>query len=437
VHRGELYSTAVYQRVGFLYAPFNRSAPWWAIHDVVLKMLLTGMLIYVPKEERAGIAIILCMIAIANLNYFRPHKSLLLFWLSQLAFLITSTKYVFATVLSAIDQDGSPDTTARVLTVGTFLIALDVCFILVAIGTICAAALLLRRKIRAQEDERAISSGEAPPNGRTTNATDTNLTRILPVHAAPAVMMGSQQQQENDDDVDDDVDDVQAFPDDEDHVVGTHELSMTRTRSTIAKVMAVQDSYHAHEARLREEHAERGAQQKRRTQLRLLLRTQLRQTRALKKVPAFAPLDEAAISKVVDRMQYKKFAKGDLLCKEGDAADTFYVIMQGQCTVTVGSVRVGKVHRLEFVGETALESIRADGAAAAAAARVRSATVKVESESAMVLSLSRKEFASLVADDTVRPEVVSAMREVREARLLLNRELLEGGASGVTEGHAD
>ena len=75
VNRGELYSTAVYQRVGFLYDPYNRSAPWWAIHDVVLKMLLTGMLIYVPEEERAAIAVVLCMLAIANLNYFRPQIS--------------------------------------------------------------------------------------------------------------------------------------------------------------------------------------------------------------------------------------------------------------------------------------------------------------------------------------------------------------------------
>lgn len=42
---------------------------------------------------------------------------------------------------------------------------------------------------------------------------------------------------------DDDVDDVQAFPDDEDHIVGTLELP--------AKVVAVQDSFDAHEARLR------------------------------------------------------------------------------------------------------------------------------------------------------------------------------------------
>ena len=74
LHRKNLYSMSVYQHVGFLYEPYNRSAPWWAIHDVILKMLLTGMLIYVPEEERAGIAVILCTVAIVNLNYFRPCK---------------------------------------------------------------------------------------------------------------------------------------------------------------------------------------------------------------------------------------------------------------------------------------------------------------------------------------------------------------------------
>ena len=40
-------------------------------------MILTGMLIYVPPAERAGVAALVCMIAIANLNYFRPHKNTL------------------------------------------------------------------------------------------------------------------------------------------------------------------------------------------------------------------------------------------------------------------------------------------------------------------------------------------------------------------------
>ena len=53
----------------------NRGAEFWQLHDVILKMILTGMLIYVPPAERAGVAALVCMIAIANLNYFRPHKN--------------------------------------------------------------------------------------------------------------------------------------------------------------------------------------------------------------------------------------------------------------------------------------------------------------------------------------------------------------------------
>ena len=40
-----------------------------------MKMLLTGMLIYVPSTSRAGIATLVCMLAIANVNFFQPHKN--------------------------------------------------------------------------------------------------------------------------------------------------------------------------------------------------------------------------------------------------------------------------------------------------------------------------------------------------------------------------
>ncbi len=45
VHRKELYSTSVFQTLGWLYQPFVRGAEFWQVHDVLLKMVLTGMLI--------------------------------------------------------------------------------------------------------------------------------------------------------------------------------------------------------------------------------------------------------------------------------------------------------------------------------------------------------------------------------------------------------
>ena len=445
VHRGELYSTAVYQRVGFLYAPFNRSAPWWAIHDVVLKMLLTGMLIYVPKEERAGIAIILCMIAIANLNYFRPHKSLLLFWLSQLAFLITSTKYVFATVLSAIDQDGSPDTTARVLTVGTFLIALDVCFILVAIGTICAAALLLRRKIRAQEDERAISSGEAPSNGRTTSATDTNLARVLPVHVAPVVMMGSQQQQHYD--PQQHQHQQQPLPDDP-------TMAATIASEHESVVNNITASFDLHEKALQRTQSRRQNKSRRRTEMRLAARMKVKQSKCLQKVPIFAGLSPAAIEALLSKMKYSKLTKGAVLCKQGDPADEFYVVVNGVLAVTVEQpapptdnttdtagtssspgrsvveLRVGTLQALDFAGENAVVGgdETAEESGSSSSARYRAATLTVESDAVELLRLSTEDWQWLVQSGVMGADITAGVESGLSQREKQNLATMVAGA---------
>ena len=68
INRKELYSTSIYQTVGWLYDPFVRGAEFWQVHDVLLKMLLTGMLIYVPAASRAAIATLVCVVACCNLN---------------------------------------------------------------------------------------------------------------------------------------------------------------------------------------------------------------------------------------------------------------------------------------------------------------------------------------------------------------------------------
>ena len=71
-HRKNLYSTSIYSKVGWLYDPYVRGAEFWQVHDVMVKMILTGMLIYIPPTSRAGVAILVCVGAIANLNYFQP-----------------------------------------------------------------------------------------------------------------------------------------------------------------------------------------------------------------------------------------------------------------------------------------------------------------------------------------------------------------------------
>jgi CRP-like cAMP-binding protein len=49
----------------------------------------------------------------------------------------------------------------------------------------------------------------------------------------------------------------------------------------------------------------------------------------------FSDCDSVTIDKIVDAMKYERFQPGDVLCEQGDRADRFYVIVMGQCGVTV------------------------------------------------------------------------------------------------------
>merc|ERR1711865_277271 len=141
-HRNELYSTSVYQRIGWLYDPYVRGAEFWQVHDVLMKMVLTGMLIYIPTASRAGIAALLCMVALCNLNYFRPHKNKVLFWLSQISFLTTGSKYIVALLLTAEMK------TEELKLVGGLLIGLDLGFIVASIISVVISIWMLHRKFK-------------------------------------------------------------------------------------------------------------------------------------------------------------------------------------------------------------------------------------------------------------------------------------------------
>lgn len=52
----------------------NRGGEYWEIHEVLRKMILTGLLVFVPPYSRAAVAILVSVIVVANLNYVKPHK---------------------------------------------------------------------------------------------------------------------------------------------------------------------------------------------------------------------------------------------------------------------------------------------------------------------------------------------------------------------------
>jgi CRP-like cAMP-binding protein len=382
VHRRELYSTSVYQTIGWLYDPYVRGAEFWQVHDVLLKMVLTGMLIYVPTIARASVAIILCLLAIANLNFFEPHKNRVLFWLTQLSFLVTATKYVTTLMLGAQDEDLSKE---GHLTIGTLLISLDIFFLISSIISIIMAFWLLRAKMKSVNLEEELKKERLEQRARIQQKRRKSLTNgaedvpkekrrlslfssrrksktgplVFPIPQLHEREQHKQHQQSEADSQTDagdrssgetvtkiiidseeheSVTDLPIFPTrEEDAIVPLYTPLETQQRrsSTVRTVDALMSSFDKHTKSLHREQSQRQQQQKRQTQLRVLARARVKQTNALSKISMFSDCNSDTVGKIVDSMTYDRFQPGDVLCNQGDVADRFFVIVTGQCGVTV------------------------------------------------------------------------------------------------------
>ena len=403
IHRKELYSTSVYQTVGWLYDPFVRGSEFWQVHDVLLKMVLTGMLIYVPNLARASVAIILCVVAILNLNFFQPHKNRVLFWLTQLSFLVTVAKYVTTLMIGAaknMTADGH-------FAIGVMLITLDVFFFVSSAVSIVLAVYLLRKKVNqireeeVKQEERLVkvvtrqqkrrqslsqARNKMDINDLETTRARRNSRMVVPVDkggqgseggggddAGPSSSSSSSSnnnvhKSDSEEAVtEEEVIDLPLFPDEagdsslplyplfpptqdsahdvdgESYYFGSTQPANpsqtfetpARRNSTIHKVESLVQHAEKHALRFNRVQSQRQKKQKRHTQMRLKARSRVKQTNALARVPMFSDCDRTTIDRIVDSMKYERFPPGTVLCQQGDQADRFYVIVTGQCGVTV------------------------------------------------------------------------------------------------------
>ena len=104
-NRKHLYTPSIRVQIGFLYSRYVPGAEWWEIHEVIRKMFLCGLLVYLPATTRAAAAVLICVLALASLNYTRPHKNNYLFWACQGAFMLTACKYLTTIFAKAMGRN--------------------------------------------------------------------------------------------------------------------------------------------------------------------------------------------------------------------------------------------------------------------------------------------------------------------------------------------
>ena len=61
---------------------------------------MTGLLVFVPDmTHRAAMAIFICVLSVASLNYFKPHLSWVVFFVEQISFMLSTFKYLAVILL--------------------------------------------------------------------------------------------------------------------------------------------------------------------------------------------------------------------------------------------------------------------------------------------------------------------------------------------------
>jgi CRP/FNR family cyclic AMP-dependent transcriptional regulator len=74
----------------------------------------------------------------------------------------------------------------------------------------------------------------------------------------------------------------------------------------------------------------------------------------LRRVPLFAELDEQHLHQLSAEFARRTFSKGDVIAAEGEGGRTFFVIEDGEATVSVGGRDVGTLGPGDAFGEIAL-----------------------------------------------------------------------------------
>jgi CRP-like cAMP-binding protein len=133
----------------------------------------------------------------------------------------------------------------------------------------------------------------------------------------------------------------------------------------------------------------------------------------LRAVPVFAELTDEFISGLRERVELLRFTPGQVICRQGDAADSFYLVRIGFVKVSQthagGEMVLAYLSRGEYFGETALLEETARSATCTALDHVE------------VVRISAEDFASMTRQF---PGIREKLAHVGHERMEMNRETL-------------
>jgi CRP-like cAMP-binding protein len=132
--------------------------------------------------------------------------------------------------------------------------------------------------------------------------------------------------------------------------------------------------------------------------------------RALDRIPLFAECSPREMRDIADRAQLVAFDGGQVIVREGEAGETFYLIVSGSATVSRRGHEIARLQQGDFFGEESLLEWTP-----------RSASVQATG-SAVCLALPRADFRAILVRN---PRLALRILE-EEARRVESRDTMPG-----------
>ena len=332
-------------------------------------------------------------------------KNKILFWLTQLSFITTATKYVMALLLSA-------DSIDEQATISTLLISIDVFFMSSSVIAIVVTIWALRKRIKEirKEKEEKANNGETTtnslspsviidPNVEPTN-TNNSSSNSHALYSNFSTFSNAQIEIERNKQSQTRV-----------HPTNSRRNSIARVRSSRSQIVHdIHEEHRKSQINLDVNIQMKARKQRRKTQLRVKARAKLKKQKVLTRIPAFATLTETEIDAMLEVMTREQHVKDEVLCKQGDVADTFYIVMSGECAAYgkkpgESLTLLGSINQFQFFGEASLLS-------ELGVKDKRKAMVKVESEVLTVMVLTKKNFYKLIEDGKLNKNILDGVKKV-------------------------
>ena len=195
--------------------------------------------------------------------------------------------------------------------------------------------------------------------------------------------------------------------------------------ATVEALMAQHESASRGQAEKQEEMRKRSH---RKTLARVEARAVLKRSRKLKNVEIFRDFNDAALAVVIGKMKGQLFQAGEVIVRQGDPADAFYVITEGTCIVKrktlvnlVHGQVVGHLGVFEHFGEAALTTaarrvfLRESGMSGNVRAGHRNASVEVTPDASVhVLHLKTKDLEDVLMSGAVDIQALKRSIEDRK-----------------------